>query len=123
VGAGEVRIREFLIPKIGRQRMGTVPISWVMRRSYSDVQGRRDFATSLLVPTLGRRQKVVFMNSCVGVFSQRRAGMNFSKDGFQGHLGVLLVVVRLAIQEILAENLARMNGSVRFHVGFSNARR
>ena len=31
VGAGEVVIREFLIPKIGRQRKGKMPISWVMR--------------------------------------------------------------------------------------------
>jgi DNA-binding transcriptional LysR family regulator len=31
VGAGEVVIREFLIPKIGKQRKGKQPVSWVMR--------------------------------------------------------------------------------------------
>jgi DNA-binding transcriptional LysR family regulator len=31
VGAGEVVIREFLIPKIGRQSKGKQPVSWVMR--------------------------------------------------------------------------------------------
>lgn len=31
VGAGEVVIREFLIPRIGKQRKGTPPVSWVMR--------------------------------------------------------------------------------------------
>jgi DNA-binding transcriptional LysR family regulator len=31
VGAGEVVIREFLIPKIGKQKKGQVPVSWVMR--------------------------------------------------------------------------------------------
>ncbi len=31
VGAGEVVIREFLIPKIGRQKKGKEPVRWVMR--------------------------------------------------------------------------------------------
>jgi LysR family cyn operon transcriptional activator len=31
VGAGEVVIREFLIPKIGRQKKGKDPVRWVMR--------------------------------------------------------------------------------------------
>ena len=31
VGAGEVVIREFLIPMIGKQRKGATPISWIMR--------------------------------------------------------------------------------------------
>ena len=31
VGAGEVVIREFLIPKIGRQKAGKTPVKWVMR--------------------------------------------------------------------------------------------
>ncbi|MEN9974697.1 MAG: hypothetical protein RLZZ282_703 [Verrucomicrobiota bacterium] len=31
VGAGEVVIREFLIPKIGKQRKWKQPVSWVMR--------------------------------------------------------------------------------------------
>ena len=31
VGAGEVVIREFLIPRIGKQRKGSAPVSWVMR--------------------------------------------------------------------------------------------
>ena len=31
VGAGEVVIREFLIPKIGRQSKGKQPVAWVMR--------------------------------------------------------------------------------------------
>ena len=32
------------------------------------------------------------------VFLQRRAGMDFSKDGFHGCLGGLLIVVRLEIE-------------------------
>ena len=31
VGAGEVVIREFLIPRIGKQKKGQMPVSWVMR--------------------------------------------------------------------------------------------
>lgn len=52
VGAGEVVIREFLIPKIGRQSKGKQPVSWVMLEKEQVTRAKNAGAVFGLAPGL-----------------------------------------------------------------------